>query len=396
MNNYTLQDIKELAYSHYGGFSKYATVEPSDSSSIRYFGSKANDNLRSAFSVDIDKIINNPFYNRYSDKTQVFSFYKNDDITRRATHVQLVARISRLICSCLGLNIDLAEAIALGHDIGHTPFGHVGEMYLNDLYNNATGRFFNHNVHSVRALKVVTPTNLTIHTLDGIICHNGEKPEGEYYPSKAKSLEEFEDMIEKCYTDKGFVKTLRPFTLEGCVVRISDILAYLMKDRQDAEKINLNIEYDEAGILGAENYQFLGNIIENIIKNSFDKPYIKMDEVVFEDLYRLKEENAKKIYGNDDINSMYDVTIKPMMHALYNRFREDIINDNQGSYIFKHHIKHPRLCKTYKHLERMRLDDVVVDYIASMTDDYFIDLYNKLYGDDDVYNKVRYISYFDE
>ena len=315
-----LKEIKEKAYSHYGGFSKYATTV-SDDAKIRYFDSRANDNLRSPFAIDIDKIMHNPFYNRYGDKTQVFSFYRNDEITRRATHVQLVARIARIISTNLGLNIDLTEAIALGHDIGHTPFGHVGEKYLDELFFESCGRHFYHNVHSVRALKTVTPTNLTIHTLDGIICHNGEKPEGEYYPSRPKSLEEFEDIIEKCYTEEGFVDTLKPFTLEGCVVRVSDVIAYVMKDRQDARKIGLDISYDKPGQLGAENYEFISNITENIVLNSYDKPYIKMDKEYFDDMYRLKSENASKIYGNPDINKSYEVTIRPMMKKLYNRFR---------------------------------------------------------------------------
>ena len=387
-----LKEIKEKAYSHYGGFSKYATTV-SDDAKIRYFDSRANDNLRSPFAIDIDKIMHNPFYNRYGDKTQVFSFYRNDEITRRATHVQLVARIARIISTNLGLNIDLTEAIALGHDIGHTPFGHVGEKYLDELFFESCGRHFYHNVHSVRALKTVTPTNLTIHTLDGIICHNGERPEGEYYPSNPKSLEEFEDIIEKCYTEEGFVDTLKPFTLEGCVVRVSDVIAYVMKDRQDARKIGLDISYDKPGQLVAENYEFISNITENIVLNSYDKPYIKMDQEYFDDMYRLKSENASKIYGNPDINKSYEVTIRPMMKKLYNRFREDIINENQDSMIYKHHINYGSFKKTYSK-NKMRVDDIVVDYIASMTDDYFIDLYHHLYGDDEIMKEVKYVDYF--
>ena len=94
------------------------------------------DRLRNPFSVDIDKILHNVVYNRYVDKTQVFSFYKNDDITRHALHVQLVARIGQIIGSALNLNLDLINAIALGHDIGHTPFGHKGEEFLNEIYYN--------------------------------------------------------------------------------------------------------------------------------------------------------------------------------------------------------------------------------------------------------------------
>ena len=130
--------------------------------------------LRPSFVRDCEKIMHLPMYNRYADKTQVFSLYKNDDISRRSSHVQLVSRIARNIGGLLGLNTDLIEAISLGHDIGHTPFGHAGERKLNELYNESTGRFFNHNVHSVRVLDKIFPLNLRMQTLDGIVCHNGE------------------------------------------------------------------------------------------------------------------------------------------------------------------------------------------------------------------------------
>ena len=129
---------------------------------------------RPAFGRDIEKIINVPAYNRYADKTQVFSFVQNDDITRRGLHVQLVSRIARNIGYVLGLNIDLIEAIALGHDLGHTPFGHAGEKYLDKLYHAHTGRYFNHNVHSVRVLDKLFRRNISLQTLDGVLCHNGE------------------------------------------------------------------------------------------------------------------------------------------------------------------------------------------------------------------------------
>ena len=124
--------------------------------------------IRTAFIRDIDKIIHSPYYNRYADKTQVFSFYKNDDITRRALHVQLVSRIARTIGKALGLNLDLIEAIALGHDIGHTPFGHAGEVFLDKLFFENTGRHFSHNIHSVRVLDKIFPYNISLQTLNGI------------------------------------------------------------------------------------------------------------------------------------------------------------------------------------------------------------------------------------
>ena len=194
---------------------------------------------RTAFIRDIDKIMHCPFYNRYSDKTQVMSFYKNDDLTHRSLHVQLVSRIARTLGKALNLNLDLIEAIALGHDIGHTPFGHTGEKFINDIYFEKTGRYFNHNIHSVRVLDVIFPLNLSLQTLDGIAAHNGELELNEYSPVKLDDFTQFDQQIELCYTQKDYTLKLIPSTLEGCVVRLSDIIAYLGKDRQDAENNNL-------------------------------------------------------------------------------------------------------------------------------------------------------------
>ena len=129
---------------------------------------------RPTFVHDIDKIMHCPYYNRYTDKTQVFSLFKNDDITRRSLHVQLVSRIARTIGSVLHLNLDLIEAIALGHDIGHPPFAHTGESYLDELDCAHTGRHFLHNIHSVRVLDGIFPYNISLQTLNGIASHNGE------------------------------------------------------------------------------------------------------------------------------------------------------------------------------------------------------------------------------
>ena len=108
--------------------------------------------MRPAFMRDTEKILHLPAYTRYAGKTQVFSFRSNDDLSRRGLHVQLVSRIARDIGRALGLNCDLIEAIGLGHDLGHTPFGHAGERFLNDIYHERTGRYFFHNVQSVRVL----------------------------------------------------------------------------------------------------------------------------------------------------------------------------------------------------------------------------------------------------
>ena len=195
---------------------------------------------RPAFARDIEKIINIPAYNRYSDKTQVFSFRANDDLCRRGLHVQLVARIARDIGAALGLNVDLVEAIALGHDIGHTPFGHAGERFLNDVFHARTGRWFFHNVQSVRVLDVLYGRNVSLQTLDGIICHNGEFERQVLRTSGLAAMEDYDAMVASCWEHGAeAIDHLAPCTLEGCVVRVSDIIAYVGKDRQDAIMVGL-------------------------------------------------------------------------------------------------------------------------------------------------------------
>ena len=153
---------------------------------------------RTPFVQDIDKIMHCPYFSRYADKTQVYSLYKNDDMTRRSLHVQLVSRIARTIGKALHLNLDLIEAIALGHDIGHPAFAHTGERLLDELYHAHTGRHFLHNIHSVRVLDKIHPYNLTLETLNGIATHNGELELAEYHPIPVKDFAEFDAIMEKC------------------------------------------------------------------------------------------------------------------------------------------------------------------------------------------------------
>lgn len=356
--------------------------------------------VRGEFGVDIDKILHNVLYNRYVDKTQVLSFYKNDDLTRRALHVQLVARISKIIGFALGLNTDLIEAIALGHDIGHTPFGHKGEAFLNDLYYQHTGRYFNHNVHSVRSLMVMTNSNLTLQTYDGILCHCGEKAFDKYEPGNVKTFDEFEQMYEKCYTEKDYISHLRPSTLEGCVVRISDMIAYLIKDRQDAVKVNLCQTEAFAHVdIGKGNSEVINNIIKNIISNSMGKPYLKMDKAIYEDIIKIKDENTEKIYANNQVNKPYIDLVKPMMEKLYLKLVDDVLNKRYDEPVFQHHLNHSILGNCYRDEARHIIADadiIVTDYIASMTDDYFIDLFQHTFPDDPLCNNIHYISYFDK
>lgn len=351
---------------------------------------------RPAFVRDIDKIMHCPFYNRYTDKTQVFSLTKNDDISRRALHVQLVSRIARTIGKTLNLNLELIEAIALGHDIGHTPFGHAGERFLDELYSDRTGRHFSHNIHSVRVLDKIFPYNITLQTLDGIAAHNGELECIEYRPRPLESFEEFDELIESCYQDNNNIKKLVPSTLEGCVVRISDIIAYLGKDRQDAERAGIiegNEDFDN-GIIGRNNAEIINNLSVNIIENSYGKDYIKLDEKYFKALSEAKKQNFDVIYRDKKVKQTLDNVIRPMMGEIYERLLDDLLRGNRDSPVFSHHISYVNKAhyKRKEPYENSDPDTIVADYIASMTDDYFIDLHSYLFPESNL--KIDYVGYF--
>ena len=342
---------------------------------------------RPTFVSDTEKILHNPYYNRYSDKTQVFSLYKNDDISRRAYHVQLVARVARNIGTLLGLNTDLIEAVSLGHDLGHTPFGHDGEYILDELYGEKTGRRFFHNVHSVRVLDKLICRNISLQTLDGVVCHNGEMELKEYRPHTLSNFEEFDKRLENCYLTEEANKRQVPSTLEGCVMRICDIIAYLGKDRQDAERLKIVENKDVFSKLeiGQSNAEIINNLVVNIVENSYGKDYLCMDDNYFEALKLAKKENYKFIYGNEDMKKVVDEQIKPMFACVYGELLKQAEEMKKDSVLYTHHIeflKEQNKYQSYFNIEEYLAEDknqIVVDYMASMTDDYFVELYHYLF-----------------
>ncbi len=351
---------------------------------------------RGAFVRDVDKILHSAYYSRFADKTQVFSFYKNDDISRRALHVQLVSRIARTIGAALGLNLDLIEAIALGHDMGHTPFGHAGEKYLDELYFDRSGRHFSHNIHSVRVLDGIYPYNITLQTLNGIASHNGEMEKCEYRPRPMSSFDELDSALEGCYLDLENNKHLMPCTLEGCVVRICDIIAYLGKDRQDAKKAGLISKEEDVfdyGPIGRINAEIINNLSVNIIENSYGKPYIKMSPDYFNALRDAKRSNYTEIYLSDEVARPQAEIIRPMFIRLYERLEKDLKINDTSSPIFRHHIG-PISASFYKRDIPYREENphtIITDYIASMTDDYFVELHQHLFPDK---KTIEYKGYF--
>ncbi len=360
--------------------------EPEDKTSV----------WRPPFAHDTDTIVHCPYYNRYNDKTQVFSLTRNDDITRRSLHVQLVSRIARTIGKALHLNLDLIEAIALGHDLGHPPFAHTGETYLDQLSAQYTGRHFSHNIQSIRVLDRIFPYNLSLQTLSGIAGHNGEIELEEYHPVPLSGFEEFDALIEKSYEGRVYANRIQPSTLEGAVVRISDIIAYLGRDRQDAVRMKIVAENDFFNqTIGTNNSEVINNLVVNIVENSYGKPYIKMDKEHFEALKLSKRDNYSLIYENAAAKRKLELSIKPMMAEIYGQLLEDLQEDNRRSPIFTHHIDYVNRMYKKRQVPYGTEDpnQIVVDYIASMTDDYFVDIHHFLFPDSQY--RVEYKGYFD-
>lgn len=333
--------------------------------------------LRPAFVRDAEKIIHMPAYNRLNGKTQVFSFRSNDDLTRRGLHVQLVGRVARDIGRALGLNLSLIEAIALGHDIGHTPFGHAGERFLNDVYNARTGRHFFHNVQSVRVLDVTYGRNLSLQTLDGVICHNGEFEQQVFETSGLTSFDTFDRVVEGCWENgDDAIGRLRPMTLEGCVVRVSDIIAYVGKDRQDAIRAGIVDEdsFDD-GLGGAYNAWALSAFVADVVEHSVGKGRIEMSEEGFGELRRAKRENKEKIYTSEEVNGDFSRPVRELFARMYEHELDVLAKGDRSRAIFRHHIEPlERHLAPYGRTYDWEADPdlCVVDFISSMTDDYFI------------------------
>ena len=244
-------------------------------------------------------------------------------------------------------------------------------------------------------------SNLTIQTLCGILSHNGEKVFKEYTPSALTSFPDFDLILENCYLDPDHHKTLKPNTLEGCVVRISDMIAYAGKDRQDLYKAKLITEkkFKETRLIGVTNSDIISNIVVNIIKNSIGTPSINMDEEVFLDLKALIDENYNVIYGNDQLNEPYFTIVRPLMRLLYEQLVYDVENNCYTSPVFRHYLNDTIQGNYYRHPKQRFLvassDEIVTDYIASMTDDYFIDICRELHLDDSLMDKLKYHEYFE-
>ena len=369
MNNIGVLKINFLNKEKF--LSEFATKS---SDAIRYFELTDKNDIRPPYFHDIDRIIYSLSYTRYLDKTQVFTKSDNDHVSKRITHVQLVSKVARTIGRALNLNEDLIEAMALGHDIGHTPLGHTGEAFLNEISLRELGEYFSHNIQSVRDLMFIENNgnglNLTIQVYDGIMCHNGEMLESIYRPV-SKTKEEFLREYNLAYKDIKTSRTFRPMTLEGCVVRISDIIGYIGRDIEDAIMLGI-IKREElpdsiSNVLGTTNREIINTIVMDIVNNSLNKPYIKLSDDVFKALFDLKKFNYEHIYKygmTDKMREYYSIG----MNKLFTRYLDDIRNKNYESDIFTIFLNGQSDKYNLNTSDKRK----VIDFIAGMTDDFFM------------------------
>lgn len=360
---------------------------------------KRNNDLRSEFERDYTRVIHSTAYRRMKNKTQVFFSPKNDHICTRAEHVVHVESISYTIAKNLGLNTELTKAIATAHDIGHSPFGHQGEKVLSDISKRDIGENFWHEKNGLDMVDKIElledpkgnkqNMNLTYAVRDGIISHCGEIDENRVMPRK-----EYINLNEYMYPNQ-----FAPYTWEGCVVKISDKIAYLGRDIQDAITLGLIDNLDELyDILNyskdevINNTVIINNLVYDLCSNSSIEKGLCFSNEKFNMINTLKKYNYQKIYLSEKlqpsiryfeliINTIYDLLKQYYTDKKSKRKCPELINDFNI------------WLKDYWNLERteQNQNDVVFDiskekefykaiiyYISGMTDNYAIEMYNRI------------------
>lgn len=327
---------------------------------------------RLAYRRDADAILHSNAFARYADKTQVIYLLANDHISHRNLHVQLVNSLAQGIATNLKLNRDLTEAIALGHDVGHPPFGHEGETYLSELSVENGHSFFAHPLQSCRLFTDIEPVNLSLAVLDGILCHDGGMQECVYQPKREKDWTIHQEEVELKRQDPTI--NLMPMTLEGCLVKICDTVSYLARDLEDAISVKiLTRDQIPENFLGDRSERILKNFAEDLLKMSQGKDAIAISEEAFEAIRTLRRFNFDSIYTHPMIKSQSE-QIKRSYHWLFSWLLEDHQKSEIESYVWKYYLKD----KPQKYLEETSNIQKVIDYIAGMTDGYYLETLKRL------------------
>ncbi|MHA1489123.1 MAG: deoxyguanosinetriphosphate triphosphohydrolase family protein [Promethearchaeota archaeon] len=370
----------------------------SDSQAIRYYEEKEEDknykDIRPPFFRDVDRIVHSKAYSRYIDKTQVFFDINNANITHRSLHVILVSRASRQIGRVLRLNTDLIEAIALGHDVGHAPYGHLGEEILNNICKKYKMGIFMHNAQGIRWLsylekrfpkKPARGLNLNLQVLDGILCHDGEINEQELKPLKlnGKSWDDHFNEYEDCLNENKIKRI--PMSYEGIAVRFADTISYIGRDLEDAILLNFikrrDIPESCKKVLGDTNRKIMNTLLMDLLNFSLDNDTIGYSKKIFKALKELKLFNYEKIYYRRNALLMKKGLHKKF-ELIFERCLKDLEVENYNAPIFKDHIEYiddKDYNIYFKPLkENNNLTLIVRDYIAGMSDKYFNEISKKL------------------
>jgi len=336
--------------------------------------------LRSFYFRDTTAIIHSYPFRRLKHKTQVFFSPHNDHICTRIEHVMHVASIAATICRSLDLDADLAWAIGLSHDLGHTPFGHVGETILSKLMEEKGG--FKHEIYSLRVVDYLANygkgLNLTYAVRDGILNHCGEKFEQSIVPDfKVKDL--------------GRITTREyyPATWEGVVVRMSDKIAYMGRDLEDALQLKIvkkdELPEDIPRVLGASNSEIINSMVNDLIATSLETGRIGFSDEVFGAMLKLKDFNYERIYKNPLLSS-YHKYFERILHTLHDYLVDlfDEAGEDQSVYKSENNFLAARFGDFYRKMKPFYddidggTDNLVFDYLAGMTDDYAISCVNEI------------------
>ncbi|MCB1213361.1 MAG: HD domain-containing protein [Chlamydiia bacterium] len=328
---------------------------------------------RLAFRMDADNILRSKSYARCSDKTQVVPLLSHDHIAHRILHVQLVNSLSQTISEALGLNRDLVEAIALGHDIGHPPFGHQGEELLSSLSIEHGNGPFAHPYQSCRQLTEVEPLNLSLQVLDGILCHDGSLHSRINTPNRKKSWAEFqrEMVLKKSDPDCH----LTPMTMEGALVKICDTVSYLVQDLKDGIRLGLvNRSQIPDTLLGTSDETILAEFSRHLIDASTQKDAIILSEPLFAAIKQLRAFNFESIYFHPMVRRQTQ-RIRRSYGLLFRWLIEDEQHHREESYLWREFLNN----KSFNYIQKTSPIQRVVDFVAGMTDGYFIKTLERLF-----------------
>jgi dGTPase len=333
--------------------------------------------MRDAFSIDVDRILHSQAYTSYIDKTQVFYLVGHQGISHRVIHVQLLSRIARTIGRKLGLNDDLIEAIAIGHDLGHPPYGHDGERYLDELCTGAGINPFRHNLQAIQALERIEKSghglNLTLQVLDGILCHNGEMNEQSVSPQKGATFEALDGKMEAALRGESPL----PMTMEGCLVRVADTVSYIGRDIEDAISLGIisrdDLPNSVVRVLGDTNGKIVYSLVEDLARHSSGNAIVYTPRI-FKALIALKEFNYEKIYTNPLVKAESS-KIKAMYSLVFSRLVDDVAEMDRTSWVFTNFLD--RLGERY--INSHNPFEMVRDFIAGLTDSGFLRLFTEMF-----------------